>query len=270
MTAELLFILAVPALLLTALLGAPAWRRARRRRLRARHFPADWRACLQRDWALYSRLPEALRRELEGAVQVFLDDKHFTGCGALEPTSTMRLLVAAQACLLSRAERPYPALGTILIYPSSFRAPHRMEDAAGVHHLGERVLDGESWDEGKVVLAWDEVRAGSGGADHNVVVHEFAHQLDAAWVRGVGAGLPRPPASYAEHSPVLRVEYARHCQAVAAGRPTLLDAYGAESPVEFLAVASESFLCAPGALQARHPALYAELGALYDLDPAAW
>lgn len=271
---ELLLILGVPAVLLVLVLGGPRWAEARRRRLRAAAFPAPWRALLEREWPLFRRLPPALRRELEGTVQVFLAEKRFVGCGGLETTERMRLLVAAQACLLvaDRPGEPYPGLTSVLLYPSTFRAPHEVRDEAGVHHVGERELDGESWADSKVILAWDQVEAGLGEEDDgvNVVVHEFAHQLDEAWGREQGASLPRAPQSYAEHSPVLRVEYARLRQQVDRGRPTLLDPYAAESPVEFMAVATEAFIERPEALRAAHPRLYEELTTLYRLDPVAW
>lgn len=274
MTPELLLILAVPALLLAWVLGRPRWAEARRARLRRRPLPEAWRSSLEREWPLVTRLPPALRRALEGELQVFLEEKRFVGCNGLEPTESMRLIIAAQASLLvlGRGGEPYPGLGSVLVYPSTFVAPHEVHDEAGVRHLGERVLDGESWGDGKVILAWEEVAAGArGDADGvNVVVHEFAHQLDEAWGREQGAALPRAPRSIAEHSPVLRVEYARLCQSVERGRPTLLDPYAAESPVEFVAVATETFIERPAALKRAHPALYDELVTLYRLDPASW
>ena len=43
-----------------------------------------------------------------------------------------------------------------------------------------RVLSGESWAHGQVILSWPDVLEGAAVADdgRNVVIHEFAHQLD--------------------------------------------------------------------------------------------
>ena len=45
---------------------------------------------------------------------------------------------------------------------------------------GETARLGEAWKDGVVVLSWDDVRRGASGLHdgHNVVLHEFAHQLD--------------------------------------------------------------------------------------------
>src|SRR5258708_5657065 len=52
------------------------------------------------------------------------------------------------------------------------------------------------------------------------------------------------------------------------GYPTLLDCYGATSPAEFFAVATETFFMRPQALEHQHPELYAILGEFYRQDPA--
>jgi len=82
----------------------------------------------------------------------------------------------------------------------------------------------------------------------------------------------RPPL-HREMSPrrwaqVLGGAYERLCQAVAQGEAHFLDAYGAEAPAEFFAVASEAFFTLPGALREELPAVYRELAAFYRQDPA--
>ena len=51
---------------------------------------------------------------------------------------------------------------------------------------GPQARLGESWEHGSVVLSWDDVRRGAFDVrdGHNVVFHEFAHQLDQADRRG--------------------------------------------------------------------------------------
>jgi len=56
----------------------------------------------------------------------------------------------------------------------------------------------------------------------------------------------------------------------ASSSDTLIDPYGAEDPAEFFAVCTEVFFELPGAMQARHPDLYAVFVAFYGTDPAAW
>ena len=53
-----------------------------------------------RRYSIYSRLSPADRQELEGHIHVFLAEKRFEGCGGQEVTDEVRVLIAAQACLL--------------------------------------------------------------------------------------------------------------------------------------------------------------------------
>ena len=55
-----------------------------------------------------------------------------------------------------------------------------------------------------------------------------------------------------------------------AGWATLLDQYGAASPAEFFAVATECFFDAPRAMQREYPELYELFQDYYHQDPAAW
>ena len=68
----------------------------------------------------------------------------------------------------------------------------------------------------------------------------------------------------------MQAEYEALCAQVDEGAATLIDPYGAEDPVEFFAVCTETFFELPEQLAARHPQLYAALSRLYRLDPAAW
>ena len=49
-----------------------------------------------------------------------------------------------------------------------------------------------------------------------------------------------------------------------------MNSYGAHSPAEFFAVASEVFFERPQALAQDYPELYRELSGYYRLDPAGW
>ena len=56
---------------------------------------------------------------ITGHIQVFIAEKNFEGCDGLEITDRIRVVVAAQACilLLHRDTGYYPTLRTILVYP---------------------------------------------------------------------------------------------------------------------------------------------------------
>ena len=116
---------------------------------------------------MYSRLPPADRRELEGHIHVFLAEKRFEGCGGQEITDEVRVLIAAQACLLllHRDTDCYPLLHSILVYPSSYIAKTWHWEKDGTITEGEQARGGESWPHGTVVLAWDGAIRRRGGTE---------------------------------------------------------------------------------------------------------
>jgi hypothetical protein len=248
--------------------------RRRRDKLRQQPFPDTWRQYLKRRVLLYLRLPAEDRRELEKHIQVFLDEKRFEGCGGLAITDEVRVAIAAQACLLllHRETGYFPGLSSVVVYPTSFVVDLRSYDEAGVVTEETGPLVGESWDTGCVVLAWDEVLE-SGACDddgYNVVIHEFAHQLDAE--DGITDGAPVLPtgARYRSWARVFGHEYLRLRKMLQEGGQTVLDEYGASDPAEFFAVVTESFFEMPQHLRAEHPELYDELRQYYRQDPAGW
>jgi MtfA peptidase len=170
----------------------------RRAALRKEPLSVSERAIIARNVPYSAKLDAADRGELEGLVRIFLAEKSFEGCGGLELTEEIKVTIAAQASLLllHRENDMYPGVEAILVYPGAYRAPTRQSEG-GVVIEGEQARLGESWTRGVVVLAWDHVKHGAAQpADgQNVVLHEFAHQLDAEDGSMDGApdlGCPRP------------------------------------------------------------------------------
>jgi Mlc titration factor MtfA (ptsG expression regulator) len=255
------------------MLGPLRWWRERRR---ARRLDAPIRPAVQRsvdELPFAVRLTAGERAELLRITRVLLAEKTWEGCAGLELTLEMRAVIAAQAAVLvlhrPACERSYPGLESILVYPHAFVNPLPQVDAAGVVTVG-RANHGEAWHRGPVVLDWDEARRGvARPADgRNLVFHEFAHKLDL--LDGVADGRP-PLADGSEpqryRDVMLRV-YEDLCAAATAGRPTLLDHYGARNPAEFFAVATEAFFERGAALRRARPQLYEVLRACYRQDPA--
>jgi MtfA peptidase len=241
--------------------------------LRERPIPPAWLAIVERAVPYYGVLTPGDQGELLGHVQVFLAEKRFEGCGGQEITDEVRVTIAAQACLLllHRATDYFPKMQTILVYPRHYFAQETQRLPGGIVAEGIIGRAGESWYRGPVVLAWDEVQRGAAGVrdGHNVVLHEFAHQLDAEWGGHEGApALPRH-SMYADWARVLGREYQQLCEDVQHGRPTVLNGYGAKSPAEFFAVATEAFFERAVALRQRHSELYEQLRLYYQQDPAA-
>ena len=247
----------------------------RRDRLRAEPFPAKWRAILERNLAFFRRLSDGDRAELLGHTQVFLAEKHFEGCGGLELTDEIRVTVAAQACLLllHRKTDYYPELTSILVYPTGYTADEVRHIGGGVWEEGPEDRLGHTGSHlGALVLAWDA--ASRGAADpsdgENVVLHEFAHQLDFENRNADGTPALETHAEYLAWARVMSAEFNELRRAEAVGAPTLLDGYGATNPTEFFAVATEAFFERPLALRASHPELYRELQKFYRQDPVSF
>ena len=205
---------------------------------------------------------------------MFLAEKKFEGCGGLEITDEIRVTIAAQACLLLLHREPhyYPRLVSILVYPHPYVAQARERLPGGIVSEGPSGRLGESWVEDVVVLAWDAVRAGASDANdgHNVVLHEFAHQLDQEDGTSNGAPILEHRSSYVAWARILGAEFAALCEAAEQGRPTDIDPYGATDPAEFFAVVTEAFFERPAALRGRHPQLYAQLRDFYRQDPLSF
>ncbi|HZZ95067.1 MAG TPA: M90 family metallopeptidase [Usitatibacter sp.] len=267
-------VLCLVSLVILWLAGEPLWVERRRRRLRERPFPAAWRAILERRVPGVRRLPAPLRRQLEAHVQVFIAEKQFFGCDGLAIDDDVRVTIAAQACLLllNRRSHYFPGLGQVLVYPGQFVVDRVRAEPSGVLQEQRHALSGESWTHGQVVVSWEDVLEGAADpADgRNVVIHEFAHQLDQHKGYANGAPWLGRRDRYPRWSRVMLEAYAGLRQQAAMGEASLFSHYGATSPAEFFAVASEVFFEQPAALAALHPAVYAELGSLYRVDPARW
>ena len=244
----------------------------RRKRLRSQPFPPTWLTIIKKNVPIYNRLPQADQEELQGHIQIFLDEKYFEGCGGLELTEEIKVTIAAQACLLllHRETDYYPRLITILVYPHAYVAKSLEPIGGGVVQEGETVRLGEAWKSGVAVLSWDDVSRGASDLHdgHNVVLHEFAHLLDHEDGSADGAPILEHRSQYVTWARVLSDEYDQLRRDTELGRTDVLDEYGATNPAEFFAVATECFFEKPIQLRRKHPQLYEELKRYYRQDPA--
>jgi Mlc titration factor MtfA (ptsG expression regulator) len=225
--------------------------------------PAAWREHV-------ARLPQAgcvppeLQDIYASRIEAFLRRTRFIGCGGLIVTDEMRLTVAGLASLLLLRDdaKNFPAVRNVLLYPAAFLVRHTEPDELGLVDDEPVEQIGESWRGDRVVLSWQDVEAALAGDAVNVVIHEFAHQLDDEnpWSEGAP-----PLADYTRWSQVMQHEYERLRRQ---RRPPVLDPYGAQSPGEFFGVVSEAFFQRPVELHRHHRQLYALLADYYRLDPA--
>lgn len=247
-----------------------------RAEMRNRPFPPQWELFVQANLAHYRLLSEEERSELKAMIQVFLEEKQWEGCGGLLLTDEIRVIIAAQACLLQLGlpHDYYRNVDSILVYPSTVVVPEHIpgvfERVDAPSEASTSIL-GQAFARGPVVLVWDAVLRGARHPErgHNVVYHEFAHQLDM--LDGSADGTP-PLADrdrLAQWVEVCSREFLRLRSLAEKGHRTFLDAYGARNEAEFFAVATEEFFDRPLALRQHAPDLYRVLGDYYRQDPAA-
>jgi len=249
-----------------------SYRTWRRRRL-LRKFPIEhehWQqalACLP----IVASLTDTERLRLRDLATLLLATKPVHGAQELTLTDAQRVRLAALAAL--------PIIGLdldwfdnwheVVVYPDTFVQEHEWIDEFGVMHRERRELDGESWQQGPIVLAWHEIEASGQGSGYNLVIHEIAHKLDM--LNGDANGHPplHHGMSNAAWTTAFTAAYADMVNKVDAGQHTAIDPYAADAPEEFFAVASEAFFETPEALHGACPAVYEQLRQFYRQDPLA-
>jgi len=238
-------------------------------------FNPAWESTLDQNLAVWHTLQERERSKLRQRIADFLDTKNFEGCNGLEVTQDMKLVIAAMACMLvvNSSAKAFPLCDTILVYPDKFTKTIKVPGPGGTIQEQQIIASGESWSAlygsasgGPVILSWRDVEAAAHGLTNgrNVVHHEFAHQLDA--LDGAMDGAPNLPdrTTAQEWRQVFTREYSHLRRDLAHRVPTFIHPYGATSPAEFFAVATEHYFANPAEFQARHPDLFTQLHAFYN------
>jgi Mlc titration factor MtfA (ptsG expression regulator) len=238
---------------------------------RAEPIPETWHAIIYRNVPLTRKLPPDQLTRLLRLTQLFLHDKHIEGCGGLEVTEEIRVTVAAQACvlLLGIDAGCYPGLRTVLLYPTPYRKTETVAHSGGWKEEGVQWNAGEAWSRGIVVLAWNHALHGARNAfdGRNVILHEFAHQLD--FLDGAADGVAPIAEGHAIRvwADVLERHLGLLRKALKKRRKTVMREYGATNKAEFFAVATEAFFEKPRQLHKRRPDLYDALQRVYGMDP---
>ena len=252
------------------------WRRAR---WLAEREPLEWERWLRDNVWQYRHLNAKQQAKVREVVCILLHEKDWVGGSGFDVTEEMRVTIAGQAALATLGfEKPFyfERLKTIIVYPSTFTGQLRSSDDAILGDLGHQVhgefRTGESWQGGPIILSWQAVRE-EGRHERigrNVVLHEFAHHMDS--LNGETDGAP-PLTDYRFERQWYRVtaeEHDRLIEFARRGEKSLLDHYGATSPAEFFAVATECFFTRPHQLASEHEQLYSVLVRLFGQDPRKW
>jgi Mlc titration factor MtfA (ptsG expression regulator) len=256
------------------LIGKPYWREYKRNRAKRLPFKKQWRKIIQHRMPYFKKMPTHLQLQLKEHIQVFLSEKKFVGKNGVIITDEIKVTIAAQACLLllNRKTDSSPQLTTIFVYPRAILKQHQSAGADGVHFTQNIAMSGESWGFGKIILSWQDTLNGAYLPDdgHNVVIHEFAHQLDQEDGPANGAPILSKEQNYACWSDVFSAQFEALKHQANTQSPSIFDYYGATNPAEFFAVASEVFFEKSQPLKHEHPKLYKQLSLYYRIDPTQW
>lgn len=248
-------------------------RKLRRRQLLNRPFPDEWLKVLQRNVRHYESLTPKEQEKLRGDLRILVAEKNWEGCGSLAMSDEIRVTIAAQAALLLLGfdDKYFDMVKSVLVYPTAYIAPGQTITKSGIVLEGESAREGEAWYRGPVILSWaDALSSGRHETSgDNLVLHEFAHQLDMENGR-TADGIPdlAGRVDYRRWQEVMHAEYDRLVRDCELGRWTLLDCYGSADLGEFFAVCTECFFERPRDMSRRHGELYNILRAYYGQDPA--
>lgn len=159
----------------------------------------------------------------------------------------------------------------VLIYPGPFIVNDEWEDDIGLVHSGPVVQSGQSWDQGPIILNWQEVQDSFDLSGFNLVIHEVAHKLD---IRNGGDATGVPPIPLRDvvawETQLHGAMYALQEEIELVGEEAAsMDPYAAQDPTECFAVLSEYFFSAPELLYERFPQLYDCFSRFYRQNPLA-
>ena len=266
--------LIIIGIIITTIFARPFFINSRRNRIKHHPFPPLWSSIIENNLPILLYLSPDERKRLKGHIQVFLTEKQFIGCRGLQVTEEMKLIIAAVACLLLLNERAqyFPKLRSILIYPSAYIVTETISEGKYVFTERNVARLGEAWLKDQLVLSWEQVKQDTVNWQDglNVILHEFAHQLDQEDGRADGVPILSSNSDYLIWSQVMSQASEQLCEDVAQGRNTVINSYGGTNPAEFFAVVTETFFEKPHQLLSHHASVYQQMQMYYKLDPAQW
>jgi Mlc titration factor MtfA (ptsG expression regulator) len=246
--------------------------RRRRNRLRQMPFPHEWQQVIHQNVAGWQRMTSAEQSKIRGDVLVLAREKNWEGCQGLEMTDEIKVTISTHIGILCLGfvDEYFDKVKSVLVYPDAYVARQHTMTQAGIVLEGNSHRLGEAWYRGPVILSWQDVlEDGLRDADgHNLVFHEFAHQLDMQNGR-VADGVPpmERQSDYQRWQLVFDREFQTHVQRCQSGQHVLIDCYGATSRAEFFATATECFFERPANLLRQHRELYDILADYYHQNP---
>lgn len=222
---------------------------------------------------LLSLLSEQEQRRLIAVASQLMQNKRIVPLQGLALTSQMQARIALLFALpvMELGAECLDGFNEILLYPSPFVVEDEWQDDIGLVHTGPVVQSGQSWEQGPIVLNWQDVQDSFDLSGFNLVIHEAAHKLDMR-NGGIATGIPPIPmrdVAAWEHNLHAAMDNLQEEIDMVGEEATSMDAYAASDPAECFAVLSEYFFSAPELLANRFPALYQHFSRFYKQDPLA-
>jgi len=240
----------------------------RYKRVRSMSFPESYKTILQPIHQFQSLSPTD-KEKLHFMILLFIDQKAFIGA-KMSITDEIKVIIAFYACLIRLGfevgEKDH--VSTIIVYPEHFIVDDS-HTSNGIHHSGSALLQGQS-SNGTVVISWQDVKKDMLQQEkENVIIHEFAHELD--FEDGLPDGTPLLEGSnYQRWSDVFSKAFTTLRDLVDTKNTSeglvLLGNYALTNEAEFFAVCSERFFETPKAFKKHFPDVYEELRRFYRLD----
>ncbi len=231
-------------------------------------FPKSYETILQ-NIRQYKILSPVHKEKLHLLILLFIDEKEFVGA-KMTITDEIKVIIAFYACLMrlgfELGEKDH--VSTVIVYPKHFIV-NETHSSGGITHNESSVLEGQSAN-GTVVISWQDIKHDIAQQQkNNVIIHEFAHELD--FEDGFADGTPvLESSSYRRWSEVFSKAfdtlYNKSHAKESSKKVAFLGTYALKNEAEFFAVCSERFFETPQALKAYFPDLYQELKLFYRLD----
>lgn len=220
---------------------------------------------------LFSPLSVDERHKLVLLAGKFLQQKKLVALQGLVLNEVMTARVALMFALpvLGLGIEWLDGFHEVLIYPSPFVVNDEWQDDFGLVHRAEMVHSGQSWDQGPIVLNWQEIQDSFDLSGFNLIIHETAHKLDARNA-GVTNGIPLIPlrdVAQWENLLLAAIEDLQDEVDLVGEDAASMDAYAASDPAECFAVLSEYFFSSTELLTDRFPDLYHCFVQFYRQDP---
>ncbi len=238
------------------------------KKLKAMPFPNEYETILQ-EIQQYKVLSPTYKEKIHLLILLFIDQKEFIGV-EISINDEIKIIIAFYASLMrlgfDLGEKDH--VSTIIIYPEHFIVNNGYT-SGGIRHDETAILEGQSAN-GTVVISWQDIKHNIAQQQKdNVIIHEFAHELD--FEDGIADGTPLLERSnYKRWSKVFSNAYDTLRDQVSTGetaeRSELLGTYALTNEAEFFAVCSERFFETPQAFKEYLPSIYQELKRFYRLD----